>query len=201
MATMSWISTVFLKNLNPSYAADAVSSSTKVALVLLSFLDIALTETGKTGSGGLAALRTLRAVDWRAVVPMMGAYVVVHSLRSLRLGLLLKTTDITASPRINAIVCKYQPMVMDRERWVLPIVVADNQEMRDGTVNVQTMAQQLTHLKSLVNSVAPIVYTDVDGLEYNVKVTGAGRRVLEFDQVLDGTRKIGWIFTLAVEEM
>jgi uncharacterized membrane protein YbhN (UPF0104 family) len=36
-----------------------------------------------------AALRTLRAVDWRAVVPMMGAYVVVHSLRSLRLGLLL----------------------------------------------------------------------------------------------------------------
>ena len=36
-----------------------------------------------------AALATLRAVDWRAVAPMMGAYVMVHSLRSLRLGLLL----------------------------------------------------------------------------------------------------------------
>ena len=42
------------------------------------------------GLGLSEALATLRAVDWRAVVPMMGAYVMVHSLRSLRLGLLLQ---------------------------------------------------------------------------------------------------------------
>ena len=119
----------------------------------------------------------------------------------IRLGLLLSTTDITATPRVQAVVVKYLPMITDRERWVLPIVVADNQEMRDGTLNVQTAAQQLAHLKALVASVSPVTYVDVDGTEYEVKITGAGRRVLRMQQELDGTRRVDWLFNIAIEEM
>lgn len=128
-------------------------------------------------------------------------YTVRPTGKWIRLGLLLSTTDITVTPRVQAVVVKYLPMITDRERWVLPIVVADNQEMRDGTLNVQTAAQQLAHLKSLVASVSPVTYVDVDGTEYEVKITGAGRRVMRMQQELDGTRRVDWLFNIAIEEM
>ncbi|MBP8291371.1 MAG: hypothetical protein KAX65_01285, partial [Caldilineaceae bacterium] len=93
----------------------------------------------------------------------------------IKLGLLLATTDPTASPKVTALVVKYIPMIFDREKWTLPIIVGQEQEMLDGTQDVQTQAQKLANLRSLITRVAPFTFVDLDGTQYECKVVGAAR--------------------------
>lgn len=102
----------------------------------------------------------------------------------LKLGLLLATNDPTITPRVTAIVLKYLPMVTDKERWNLPLILASDQEMRDGSMNDYTVAQQMAHVKSLVTTVAPIMLEDIDGTQYRVKVEGASRQLMHYQQGL-----------------
>lgn len=111
-------------------------------------------------------------------------YTLRPSGKWIKLGYLLTTTDPTVTPRITAVVTKYMPNVTDRERWTLPLMLADYQEMRDGSVSTYTSAQQLAHLKALVKQVQPFTFEDFDGTEYTVKATGASRQLYHYDQTL-----------------
>lgn len=105
------------------------------------------------------------------------------------------------SPRIDAIRVKYAPMVSDRWRWQFPIIVADNQVMMDGSLNVQTAAQMVTSLNGLIQRVAPFTFVDVDNTSYTVKVTSATKQVLEMEQLPSGTRIFTYIYNLTVEQV
>jgi hypothetical protein len=75
-----------------------------------------------------------------------------------------------APPRIVAIRAKFQNMVIDRFRWTLPLEVSSEQQMIDGDRNWYNHDEQLEHLDSLLTRVPPWVYTDTDGLQYEVKM-------------------------------
>ncbi|MFN8468589.1 MAG: hypothetical protein U0X20_23725 [Caldilineaceae bacterium] len=119
----------------------------------------------------------------------------------LRLGLLLSTNDPTKSPKVRAIVVKYMPMVLDRERWNLPLMLASNQEMLDGELSTYTAAQQVAHIKSLIRSVEPVVFEDLDGTQYDVKVVGASRQVYELDMLPGAQKNVTWVYTVAMEQV
>lgn len=101
--------------------------------------------------------------------------------RQIKLGIVMTTDDYTQSPRIDAIRLKYQNMVQDRWRWQLSVSVSDDQEMLDGELNIYTKERQRTHLEALAKSVSPILFEDVDGTQYEVKVLGATEQVERYE--------------------
>jgi hypothetical protein len=120
----------------------------------------------------------------------------------IKLGVVMATTDPTKTAKVKAIVLKYMPMTMDRERWQLPILIAQEQEMVDGTQDVQTQAQKLAHVRSLITRVAPFTLVDMDGQQYQVKVVGANRSVYQYaPRIGAGDSVIDWIVTLSLEQV
>lgn len=121
--------------------------------------------------------------------------------RWIKLGLLLLTTSRAVSPKVTAVGVKFLPMVTDRERWQLAILVSPDQEMLDGERNTYTVAQQLAHLRSMVQRVPPCIYEDVDGTQYEVKVLNASRNMLRYDVVLDGQVRMQHVYQMTVEQV
>lgn len=120
----------------------------------------------------------------------------------IKLGVRLATTLPTASAKIGALVCKYSPMTTDRERWNLPLIVGQEQEMLDGSADVQTQAQKLAHLRSLITRVAPFTFSDLDEQTYEVKITNASRSVSQYSPRQPGNdRIIDWIIMLSLEQV
>lgn len=124
------------------------------------------------------------------------------SSRQIKLALQFKTESTLWSPKVEAIRVKYMSMLLDRYRWTLPIAVSANQEMLDNTLNTYTVAQQVTHIHSLINSVAPVWFEDVDGTQYEVKVMGASRSVRDFEYRNPSTAKVyKLVYNLVVEQV
>lgn len=93
-------------------------------------------------------------------------------------------------------------MLLDRYRWTLPLSLSVNQEMLDNTLNSYTLAQQVTHVNSLINSVAPIYFEDVDGVQYAVKVLGASRSVRDFEYRNPSTAKVyKYVYNIVIEQV
>jgi hypothetical protein len=126
--------------------------------------------------------------------------------KSFRLALRLTTYDTynTGAPIVRGVSVKHSTNVSDRWRWVLPIVVSDNQQMVDGSINEYTAAQQKSHLEELIRERAPLRFVDLDGDEYTVKVTGASRNPTRYDYLAgeaDGGARVEWVYTVTVEEI
>jgi hypothetical protein len=122
--------------------------------------------------------------------------------RQIKLALRLRTESVFVTPKVEAIRVKYMSMLLDRYRWTLPIAVSANQEMLDNTLNSYTVAQQVTHIHSLINSVAPVWFEDVDGTQYEVKVMGASRSVRDFEYRNPSTAKVyKLVYNLVVEQV
>lgn len=119
----------------------------------------------------------------------------------IKLGFLLSTNDIYTTPEVRAIRVKYHPMVADRWRWQFSLPVHTNQQMLDGTLNSYTAAQQLAHLDGLVTQVKPVIFQEIGGVQYEVKVLGASRQVVDFEARPDGTRELKWVYTLSLEQV
>lgn len=121
--------------------------------------------------------------------------------RQIKIAIRLRTDSVLVTPKIEAIRVKYMSMVADRWRWTLPLALAANQEMLDLTLNTYTLAQQTTHIHSLINSVAPVWFEDVDGTQYEVKVLGASRAVRDFEYRNPSTAKVyKTVYNVVVEQ-
>jgi hypothetical protein len=119
--------------------------------------------------------------------------------RQLKLALVLTTDSYSQTPVVNAVRVKYQPMVMDRWRWSLPLSVTDNAQMPDNSNSPYT-AQQLTqHLDMLLTRVAPFIYEDVDELRYEVKILSGGENLQTWD-LLNGLPKLEKIYNVVIEQ-
>lgn len=120
----------------------------------------------------------------------------------LALRLTIKDTQNTGAPVVRGISVKHSTNVADRWRWTLPILVSDNQQMPDGTINQYTAEEQKAHLDTLIAETPPLRFVDLDGTEYTVKVTGASRNVLRYDWVKgDDAPVIQWVYTVVIEEI
>lgn len=119
--------------------------------------------------------------------------------RQIKLALVMYTDDYTESPRVDAVRLKFMNMVADRWRWTLSIPVSDEQEMLDGDINIYTKEQQRTHLESLAQSVPPVIFEDVDGVQYEVKVLGASEQVEKYEY-FDEAPNFTSVYSFTIEQ-
>lgn len=119
----------------------------------------------------------------------------------LRLGLLMRTDDETDTPIVRAHRLKFHTMTTDRWRWQLPIALHDQQQMLDGSINSATVAEMRTHLESMIASVPPVIFEDVDGTQIEVKITAATRNIARFDELPHAERRVQYIYTLTLEQV
>lgn len=118
--------------------------------------------------------------------------------RQIKLGIVMFGL-VGGTPRIDAIRLKFQNMVTDRWRWQLSINVGDNQEMLDSDLNIYTKEQQRAHLDTLIRGVGPILFEDVDGVQYEVKVLGASEQVERYEY-LENAPNFTSVYSLTVEQ-
>lgn len=127
-------------------------------------------------------------------------YTTRPNTKQIKLAFVLYTDDNTQSQRIDAIRLKYMTMVHDRFRWQLPIMVSDGQQMLDGDLNIHTAKQMRSHIDSMVNSVPPVIYEDLDGTQYEVKILSAVENVQEY-RYEDAQQKIVWVYNISIEQV
>lgn len=130
------------------------------------------------------------------------------SSRWIRLGVKLRVATggyygANRSPRIRAISLKYIPMVNDRFRWRVNILVPPRMMDVDDELYTATytQAQMLAHIDACIKSVAPVIFEDVDGVQYEVKVTAHSRSVERWESVRGGTEKITYVYSLTIEQV
>lgn len=119
----------------------------------------------------------------------------------LRLGLLLRTTDPAVTPRVQGVIVKYLPMITDRWRWTLPILLSDAQVLLDNSTQGYTVGQMWTHLNGLITQVAPVIFEDVDGTQYETKILGAARNIHEYRTTPGGTESVAYVVNLTLEQI
>jgi hypothetical protein len=97
--------------------------------------------------------------------------------KRFKLGMLLSTSTFSETPRVQAIRVKYHLMVKDWFRWNVTIDVSGKagayQMTGNGTRNNLTQTQIKDNIAALATRVPPFVYQDVDGNQYEVKITEA----------------------------
>jgi hypothetical protein len=95
----------------------------------------------------------------------------------LRLGLLLRTYDGSSTPRIRAIRVKYHTMTKDWFKWSFQVDVSGGeqgpQEGTNAQLSTMTAAEIKASLDDIARAVVPIVYEDIDGQQYEVKIRDA----------------------------
>lgn len=120
--------------------------------------------------------------------------------KRIQLGLQLWSEYNHMTPRVQAVRVKYMPMVRDRWRWQLPIGVHERQQMLDGTINVQSAAEMLEHLDTLIMQTTPVHYVDVDGTAYECKVLAASQNIQRFEYI-DGAARVQWVVSVTLEQV
>lgn len=107
--------------------------------------------------------------------------------KRFKLGILLSTSSSTNTPRVRAIRVKYHLMVRDWYRWSLVVDASGRtgglQESNDGTRNTLTATQIKDNIAALSTQVAPFVFQDVDGKQYEVKITDASFTYNKYEYV------------------
>lgn len=125
------------------------------------------------------------------------------STREIRLGFRFKTTSVTSTPKLEAHRLKYHIMVHDWYGWDLPLAISGvtytPQQMLDGGVQSYTAFGQIEHLNSLVvGRVPPLLFRDLDGVEYEVKVRTASFSPEKVERV-GGALRYDGTYTLQIE--
>ena len=118
----------------------------------------------------------------------------------LRLGFLLRTDDEELTPILRAHRLKFHTMITDRWRWQVTVQIHERQQMVDGTINPQSTAQMLAHLDSLIQSVPPVIFEDADGVQYEVKITGATKQIVQYEWI-DNAPRMQRVVSLALEQV
>jgi hypothetical protein len=119
--------------------------------------------------------------------------------RQIKIGIALYSKTAGATPVIRAIRVKFMTMVMDRYRWSIPIEVSDNQQFPDQAFNNFNAYQMRRHLDSMIKSVPPVIFVDVDGLAYEVKVLSASEQVDKWE-LIDGQPVVMYTYNMTIEQ-
>ena len=151
--------------------------------------------------GSAGVWESLGTIDSDGEELRWSTYATRPNTKRLKLKLILYSLRYFESPSLNAIRVKYMPMIVDRWRWQLPIAVSTRQQQLDGDVqDTYTVAQQVTHLDGLTKQVAPFIFKDTDGVQYEVKVINATRQVDRIEYYA-GAKQVYYIYNLVLEQV
>jgi hypothetical protein len=101
---------------------------------------------------------------------------------------------------------KYHLMVRDWFRWSLQIDVSGQadalQILGDGTRHTLTGAQLKSNLDTLSKRTPPFIYKDVEGTQYEVKVTDANFQYTLYEYV-ESTTTEKWegVYSMTIEQV
>jgi hypothetical protein len=90
-------------------------------------------------------------------------------------------------------------MVRDTFRWNLPIQVSDTQAT-STTLNTYSAEQQREHLDLLVRQVAPVIFQDWDGTQYECKVLDCTVQ-LDKQEFYNATQHYSAVYRLTIEQV
>lgn len=120
--------------------------------------------------------------------------------RALKLGFLLQTTTPSSTPVLRAVRLKYHAMVTDWSRWRIPVQVSDDQMMLDDDINIYTATQQRAHIKALTKQVQPVIFEDMDGTQYEVKIVDASFQLDKYEYI-EGNPYISGVYHVTAEQV
>jgi hypothetical protein len=123
----------------------------------------------------------------------------------LRLGLLLRTYDGSSTPRIRAIRAKYHTMTKDWFKWSFQVDVSGGeqgpQEGTNAQLSTMTAAEIKASLDDIARAVGPVVYEDIDGQMYEVKVRDATFTYTNFRRNQNtGAKEWEGVYSISVEQ-
>jgi hypothetical protein len=122
--------------------------------------------------------------------------------RRMKFKLTFVHLDIDNPYRVIAVRVKYMPMVRDRWRWSIPLMVHNRQNMLDGSLNRRNRLVQARHLDGLTNQVPPFIFQDTDGSRYEVKVMNATRQTTKVQYLPEsGETQVEYIYNLVIEQV
>lgn len=105
------------------------------------------------------------------------------------------------TPVINGIRVKFMPMIRDRWRWQVNIMVApDLQTLDGGRLTTTDVAEMQEHLDDLTNQVEPLILDDTDGRRYEVKLLDSSRNIDRI-QFYNDAKIIDYIYALTLEQI
>ena len=93
------------------------------------------------------------------------------------------------------------PMTMGPERWQLPILVSEEQEMVDGSQDTQTKAQKLAHLRGLITAWRRLRWWTWTAQAYDVKWSAPTAACASMRCAGYGDAVVDWIITMSLEQV
>jgi hypothetical protein len=130
-------------------------------------------------------------------------YTTRPNTKQIKLGFALYSKDsviYSGTPIVRSIVLKFHNMVTDVWRWSFSVRVSDGLTYTDGTSNSYTGAQMVTHLDACTKQVAPVIFQDVDGVQYECKVNEA-TRIPDKLELINGVQTVTYLYRLTIEQV
>lgn len=123
--------------------------------------------------------------------------------KQIKLGFALYAKEsiiYNGGPIVRAVRLKFHNMVTDVWRWNFSIRVSAGQTYTDGTPNSYTVAQMVEHLDSVTKQVAPVIYQDLDGIQYETKILEA-TRIVDKLEIIAGVQTPTYIYRVTAEQV
>lgn len=122
--------------------------------------------------------------------------------RRIKLAMALHNSFRLTTPIVTAIRVKFMPMVTDRWRWQIPVLISPDVQMLDGDLKTESVASQMRHLDTLTKRVTPFIFEDVDGAQYEVKVMSNVRNIMRLDYLPETlSSDIQYVYSLQLEQV
>ena len=99
------------------------------------------------------------------------------SSRKIKVGLLLYGSTSNATPIVDAVRVKFHPMLTDLFRWSLAIRVEDSIQLLGGDLDARTSATIEDNIETVLRSMPPVTFVDIDGTSYTVKAESGSLNV------------------------
>lgn len=105
----------------------------------------------------------------------------------MKYRLTLRTTNSAYSPQLRGVVVRYLPIPEPNWQWSFSVLLSENQELLDKTLQEPTIATKLANLEAAFRTQIPVYFQDIDGTEWGAGPVG---QVLIRDFV-DDVRYVG----------
>jgi hypothetical protein len=123
--------------------------------------------------------------------------------RTIRLGFSLRTDDEHLSPIVRAHMLKFLAIVTDRLGWQLRLLVSDFDEDLSAQIGETQDDRDAKRalVKRMMTSVHPVVLRDIDGLQYETRITAANRDVQRYEMTAEDGLKYDTVHIMTFEQV
>ena len=120
---------------------------------------------GKTYSEAGTVSKTGSATRYKTTLKLRDGTSAVRAPR-LKWRLTLRTTDSSYSPVVRGVHVQYLPLPEPNWQWHMTLVLSEEQELLDGTIQAVDVSAKLAALETIYRNQIPVYFQDVDGVEW-----------------------------------